>query len=299
MGLFNKLKEPVFVKENGSAETQLEQLKTLLESAPKEIVPDIERDNKLIEYGIQGEKNITFELKNSHMPLLILHDLYLCKGDLTAQIDYLVITRKKTFVIECKNLVGDIEINNNGDFIRTMKYGNKTVKEAIYSPITQNMRHMELIKAIRSEAKGNALTKKLFENYFYNNYVSIVVLANPKTILNNKFAPKEIKNQVIRADRLISFIKKTNAIVKDDYNSDKDMEVLAQFYLDRHQEKEENFSDRYKIDANVTDSAADSLPICPKCGAPMVLRKATKGPNAGNSFYGCSKFPGCRGIINV
>ena len=143
MGLFNKLKEPIFVKESSTAEVQLQQLKALLESAPKEVLPAIERDIKLIQYGIQGEKNITFELKNSHMPLLILHDLYLSKGDLSAQIDYLVITRKKHYVIECKNLFGNIEINNNGDFIRTMNYGNKTVKEAIYSPITQNRRHME------------------------------------------------------------------------------------------------------------------------------------------------------------
>ena len=299
MGLFNKLKEPVFAKESEGAEKQLEQLNALLESAPKEAASAIERDIKLIEYGIQGEKNISFELKNSHMPLLILHDLYLCKGDLSAQIDYLVITRRKSFVIECKNLYGNIEINNNGDFIRTMNYGNKTVKEAIYSPITQNRRHMELIKAVRTEAKRNALIKKIFESNFYNNYIPIVVLANPKTVLNNRFAPKEIKKEVIRADRLISFIQKTNETEKDVTWNDKEMEALAQFYLDAHQEREEDFTARYKISPVAAKSATDSLPECPKCGAPMVLRKATKGPNVGNSFYGCSRFPECRGIVNT
>ena len=39
----------------------------------------------------------------------VLHDIYLEIGDLSAQIDYLVITRKMVFVIECKNLIGDIE----------------------------------------------------------------------------------------------------------------------------------------------------------------------------------------------
>jgi len=36
---------------------------------------------------------------------------------------------------------------------------------------------------------------------------------------------------------------------------------------------------------------------CPKCGAGMVLRTASKGRGAGNEFWGCSTFPRCRGII--
>lgn len=40
-----------------------------------------------------------------------------------------------------------------------------------------------------------------------------------------------------------------------------------------------------------------STPICPKCQAPMVLRKSTKGAKAGQSFYGCANYPNCREII--
>lgn len=46
-----------------------------------------------------GENNIEFELKNSHFPMYILHDIYLEDGDLSAQIDYLVFTKKNCFVI--------------------------------------------------------------------------------------------------------------------------------------------------------------------------------------------------------
>ena len=38
---------------------------------------------------------------------------------------------------------------------------------------------------------------------------------------------------------------------------------------------------------------------CPKCGGEMVLRVAKKGPNSGKEFWGCSKFPGCRGVVSV
>ncbi|WP_077731550.1 restriction endonuclease [Methylocaldum sp. 14B] len=39
-----------------------------------------------------------------------------------------------------------------------------------------------------------------------------------------------------------------------------------------------------------------STPMCPKCGASMRLRTARKGANAGQSFWGCSQFPNCRGV---
>lgn len=40
-------------------------------------------------------------------------------------------------------------------------------------------------------------------------------------------------------------------------------------------------------------------PVCPKCGKQMVERKAQTGPNAGHSFWGCSGYPACKGIVNV
>lgn len=39
-------------------------------------------------------------------------------------------------------------------------------------------------------------------------------------------------------------------------------------------------------------------PLCPICGQKMIKRTAKKGRNAGNTFWGCSKFPGCRGVVS-
>lgn len=38
---------------------------------------------------------------------------------------------------------------------------------------------------------------------------------------------------------------------------------------------------------------------CPNCGAGMVKRMARSGLYKGREFYGCEKFPKCRGIINI
>ena len=112
------------------------------------------------------------------MDMYILHDLYFEYNDLQAQIDYLIITRKRVYVIECKNLIGNIEIDNSGNFVRTYELFGKKVKEGLYSPITQNERHRLVIKGLRGQDK-NILTKFLFEKNFDNNYKSVIVLANP------------------------------------------------------------------------------------------------------------------------
>ena len=37
-----------------------------------------------------------------------------------------------------------------------------------------------------------------------------------------------------------------------------------------------------------------SAPLCPRCEAPMVLRTARRGANAGEQFWGCSTYPKCQ-----
>ena len=44
----------------------------------------------------------------------------------------------------------------------------------------------------------------------------------------------------------------------------------------------------------VADAAKESVPVCPKCGIPMVLRTAGRGDRRGEQFYGCLNYPKCR-----
>jgi restriction system protein len=50
-----------------------------------------------------------------------------------------------------------------------------------------------------------------------------------------------------------------------------------------------------KPQAHTTVAPARSEPTCPVCASSMLLRTAKKGANAGSQFWGCSKYPGCRG----
>ena len=116
------LKEPQFVKEFSSENKNISNLQELLkEVSDEETANNIKNKINRLYYGLMGEKNVAYELKNSHIPILILHNLYLEFNGLTAQIDFVVVSEKFILVIECKNLVGEIDINNKGEFTRIFK----------------------------------------------------------------------------------------------------------------------------------------------------------------------------------
>lgn len=47
---------------------------------------------------------------------------------------------------------------------------------------------------------------------------------------------------------------------------------------------------------NSGDKQETSKVMCPQCGSTMVLRTAKVGAHAGNQFWGCERFPACKGI---
>lgn len=54
------------------------------------------------------------------------------------------------------------------------------------------------------------------------------------------------------------------------------------------------FADR----AELSKAAPGDSVSCPKCGSAMVRRVAGRGPSAGSGFWGCSRYPACRGTVN-
>jgi four helix bundle suffix protein len=46
-------------------------------------------------------------------------------------------------------------------------------------------------------------------------------------------------------------------------------------------------------------AAKPPAPACPLCGHPMVHRIARKGPRANQPFWGCSRYPDCKGTLAV
>lgn len=245
LSIGSRLDGPEFIKEYLDQSQTIDGLETLkCDITDENILQQIDQDIMYIKYGDVGEKNVAFELKNSFIPMYVLHDVYLEYKDLTCQLDYVLITNKFICILETKKLNGDIEIRNNGDFVRTFKNrkGKILKKEGMYSPISQNERHVEILQRILLE---NKLIKRM-------PIYSLVVLANPKSIVNSKFAPKTLKNQIVKADQLKKRLATMIAKEKDVNVPILTMKEIADGILDLHQVKENTFVNKYKKHANDT-----------------------------------------------
>jgi len=292
MGFFNKLTQPIFLKDSSSALRQLEQLKSIDKNRlPTDIQAKLDNEINIISLGITGENNVSYELKHSGMAMYILQDIYLEHNGLSSQIDFIAVTRKGIFVIECKNLYGDIKINDRGDFIRSGGY-NKD--EGMYSPIEQNRKHMNIIKELRLKEKGFFTSKASFEASFNNVFRSVVVLANNRNIIIDRYAPEDIKALVTRSDSLIRHITNVNNQIPITALTDKEMKSMADFFVEAHIERMIDHTTVY-----CDQMLPSNTKICPKCGKEMKLRTAQKGDNPGSQFWGCSGFPGCKTTVKI
>jgi len=249
-----EIKGPVFTKDFSSDEKQIKDLEKLLTICNISAKSFIENDIKKLKYGAIGENNIYYELKNSFVPMMCMHNLRIEYKGMVAQIDFVAITSKHIYIIECKNLIGDITITDKGEFIRYKKnsYGKVTSKEGMYSPIVQNERHINIIKEL--------LKDKLEYKYKLKRIESLIVTANPKTVINKKYASKEISNKIIRHDQLIDTINESQKNKKIDWVFiEEDMINISDCLMKYHKETEIDYKSKYGIDTEL--QIAESIDI--------------------------------------
>ncbi|MBE1446070.1 HRDC domain-containing protein [Paenibacillus sp. OAS669] len=247
MSIFNKLfgqkrtiQNPIFVKDFSKENHQMSALNDLLDRlVDGEKKETIERDIKFLKYGLDGENNVYFELKNSFLPILCLHDIRIEYEDYVAQLDFVIISNKFTCILETKKLSGNISIDQDGNFVRTMKnrYG-KEYKEGIYSPITQNKRHVDILKHVFSkELKINNMP-----------ILSLVVMANPKTIIKKYKCPAEIENTFIKYDQIKVTLEKYQNDKANQYDlAEKDMLEIANLLVRLNTPIDMDFEAKYQI----------------------------------------------------
>lgn len=220
LNIFNDtFKDTILYYSGNTLENKIKVLENKLKNTKsKEEKSYLYEEIQKYKYGIQGENKILYELKNSHIPMYILHDINLEYKDYKAQIDFIILTKKNYYIIECKNLYGNISIDNKGNFYRI----NNKNKVGIYNPITQLDRHVNIIRRYiedRNNFIGKLIVKKIFDSMYHG----IVVLANDNTVVEDKYAPKTVKNKVIRADKLIEYIKYIEKNTDSYASSEKDI----------------------------------------------------------------------------
>lgn len=247
MSLFNKLfgqkrtiQTPTFAKDFTKENYQLIALNELLIQVTDEVKKEsIEKDIMLLKYGIDGENNVYYELKNSFLPILCLHDVRVEYGDYVAQLDFVVISNKFTCILETKKLSGNISIDQDGNFVRSIRNKNgREYKEGIYSPVTQNKRHIDILKHVLSkELKINNMP-----------ILSLVVMANPKTIIKKIKCPAEIEKTLIKYDQLKATLEKYQNDKANQYDlAEKDMYSIAELLTKLNKPIDMNFEAKYQL----------------------------------------------------
>lgn len=207
MGLFNKVLKIIsgndtnlnevnmdkskFLKKFSMENKQLKDLELLASKLKEgEKKDNVNRNIYYQKQGIYGEKKVYFELKNTFLPIICLHDIRIEYEGYIAQLDFVVISSRYICVLEAKKLNGNIKIDSNGNFIRKFYDGNE---RGMYSPVSQNKRHIDVLKYV--------LSKKIKMDIPFE---SLVIIANEKSIVDESKAPENIKKCIVKYDGIAS-----------------------------------------------------------------------------------------------
>ncbi len=276
-----RFKDTVFYKTDSDLQERFNALEKLNKEFPNN--EDLLIELYTIKKGLEGENELAYELSKANIGMYVLRDIKLKYEDLTAQIDYVVLTPMYTYLIECKNLVGNITVNDKGDFIRELSINGKTIKKGMYSPLRQVEAQREVLRKIW-ESKVSRI-KKIFASSHFNEYKRVlVVAANHDTILNTKYAPKDLKYKVLRSDSLVRQLQYDfdSRDMDVPLETKKSLEEAAKSYIEISYKETIDYYEFYKKKYKLEEL------VCPKCGGQLVKRKGNYG-----EFYGCNNYPKC------
>jgi len=237
--------------------------------------------------GVLGEFLVNFLLKK-FLPkeqYTLIKNVTLPTDDGTTQIDHIVVSQFGLFVIETKNMKGWIFGNAKQKqwTQKIFKYSGK-----FQNPLHQNYKHTQTL----------ARCLDIPHDQIY----SIIVFIGDSTFKT------EMPENVTYARGCVQYIKTKQAI---QFSTEQVSEIVAAIETGRltrsfktnlaHNKHVKTIIERQteskKITKVVFEKQESTDKSCLKCGSEMALRKAKKGKNAGNQFWGCSSYPKCRAVI--
>lgn len=242
MGIFTKEIGTVFLNESKRVEEFIVKLRELEISIPDGALKnEIKGRINLEKSGLDGEHAVIYSLKNSRKNMYVIHDL-----NIGSQIDFLIISSKQVYVVECKNWKGNIEVSENGDFyVYEDKKTDKTRKR-YKSPTSQNEEHLRAVKDLLVHSKSNIFNKKRIEEEYEKRYCSLVVFTNTSSVIDTSKARVIDSKPVVHIDQLIRRINDIEASIKDNM-SIKQMKELADFFIENNHPDIEKYEKEYHV----------------------------------------------------
>ena len=179
---------------------------------------------KCIKRGISGEESLAFELKKCSLNMQVLFDILIYDEDMdiTAEIDCICISENCIFLIECKNINGDIHQDSKGQII----IGSQK-RYSMYSPIKQVEDHLKILES--------ALKKFNLYSKIKNRFETLVVFANPNKIIG------EIDSfKCLRLEQLNEYLEEINNTSMNDFLNKQEIEAVVKKILQMDEEARKN-----------------------------------------------------------
>lgn len=219
--------------------------------------------------GAAGERRVNSILREK-LPAeeyIVLADLTLQTTNGTTQIDHLIVSRYGVFVVETKNMSGWIF---GGEDQARWTQVMRRHKSQFQNPLHQNQLHLRVVQrllGIRSDQ--------------LENLVAFVGSAEPKTAMpsNVFWSRRDLLNHIV-SRRVVQF---GDAEVRNF------VDTLRSGALEASNETRRAHVQHVRDKVSATKSQPG---VCPRCGSTLIER--TNRTN-GKTFYGCSRFPKCRG----
>lgn len=254
------------------------------------------------EFQVNLMARLLFDRSTYHL----VRNITLPCEDGTTQIDHVIVSRHGVFVIETKNMSGWI-FGGAGDATWTQKFPRSSNR--FQNPLRQNYKHtatlVELLglpaDSVRSVIVfiGDA---KLKGDMPPNVTIGSGFLRYIKSHKDDVLTDEQVRSalEAIEQQRLapdlrthMQHVHNVQERAAEKQDVPESIRPVSQSRIAPSPPTEQTDGNR-QVDAAPEQAPA---PTCPKCGRPMLLRTARKGPNAGKPFWGCSGFPECRTVL--
>ncbi|MGY3887821.1 nuclease-related domain-containing protein [Aeromonas aquatica] len=247
--------------------------------------------------GMVGEwfLNLSIRLFLDKQDYRLLKNLTLPTEDGSTQIDHIIVSRYGVFVIETKNMKGWI-FGNPAHKRWTQQIYRR--KHSFQNPLHQNYKHVMTLKSLLGLADHQLHSVV----YFIGDCTFKTPM--PENVLNRGLIPyiKSKTTQLLRldeVDRTVETIQRGRLAANGQTHSQHVAQLKARHDTVPIQPVANNITDRARKTAEPDAiEAGHTVPTCPHCGSPMILRTASRGENKGNPFWGCRGYPTCRGIVS-
>lgn len=214
------------------------------------------------------------------MDALVLHDVLIDgEGDMTSQIDLILVGVRGLYVVEVK-FFEDARIYGDGKK-RQWYYYRGGKKFNIYSPMQQNKKHVEYLKNFLSDFGDIPI------------FSVILMICEDMKIQNINEDPNNITTVVCNSlpamERGMKYLAEQKPIV---YTEKQKQEIYDYIVANQHEGRLVRKMHKEKvIQQNKQREEIAAQNLCPYCKTELVLRNGKYG-----AFYGCSNFPKCRYI---